>query len=140
MDLSCCRPAALGDRLLAIDHEIEGVFDIARSQLAAVAEMDAVAQMKNHLARRDPLDALSQVAGETALRIEPHHRIEHQLDDALGNRIGGVARIERGRRGLDIELDEPGREALTLCAYIPRASRTISARLHQNNRISRLSR
>src|SRR6185437_7404820 len=79
-------------------------FDIARGERAAIAEPDVAAQVKDNLRWRGALEALGEIAREGAVAIDPHKRIVDQFGGPRRDRIGGDARIDRGWRGRQIDL------------------------------------
>src|SRR5439155_19292404 len=95
----------LGRDAGGIENRLVCIFDVASGERTPVAETQAVAQMEDQRNRRWPLEALGQVAEELSMRINPDQRIEDQLAGARGNRIGSEPRVERDRRGFDVNLE-----------------------------------
>src|SRR5690348_18300183 len=62
--------------------------------------------MKDERGRRRALDAFGKVVDEAAIAVDADHRVVDEFVEARGNRVAREARIERGRRGRDIDVEE----------------------------------
>src|SRR5262249_49650120 len=70
-----------------------------------VTEAQPAAQMENQRGWRRPLETFGEVAEELSMRIASHQRVENEFVHPRGDRIGRKPRIERDRRGFEIDLE-----------------------------------
>src|ERR1035437_6648572 len=91
----------LGREYRAGAHRIDGPGNVARSERAAIVEVNTAAQMKDEPQRIRLLPALGQRRGEMEASIAGYEAIKEQFINVLRLRIGSHARVEAGGAALD---------------------------------------
>src|ERR1700724_2230369 len=77
------------------DDRLVSEYHVACGKFAAVTEAHAVIKMKDDLGWRGTLNTTSKAANEIAAAIRLGERIENELVDPGGHRVGAEARVGR---------------------------------------------